>query len=176
MEMKFLFALLSLIFVLGCVANTGQITNGTSNMTNNTNSALVVEKGDHVYVDYTGHLENGTVFDTSIGRTPLDFDVGAGQMIKGFDSAVIGMKAGEEKTVSIKPEDAYGLPDPANIIEVPVENMPADTKVGDTLYAGNVAVRVIAITNTTFTVDANHFLAGKTLVFDIKIVRIEKAA
>ncbi len=134
-----------------------------------------VEKGDHVYVDYTGKLEDGSVFDTSEGRQPLDFTAGSGQMIKGFDSAVIGMKIGEKKTVTIQPEDAYGMPDPENVIAVPRSQVPEDVKEGDTLYANGQPIKVIKVTDTMVTIDANHFLAGKTLIFDITIVKIEKS-
>src|SRR3989304_8097449 len=125
--MKSIAGLLSIIFILGCVGNTMQ------------NNATVVAKGDTVSVEYTGALENGTVFDSSVGRAPLKFTAGTGQMIKGFDDAVIGMKEGEEKTISLKPEEAYGMPDPKNIIEVLKENLPNGTKAGDTLYAGGQA-------------------------------------
>ncbi len=155
--MKYLVALVSVVFILGCAA------------------ALAVEKGDHVSVEYTGMLENGSVFDSSAGRAPLEFDAGAGQMIKGFDAAVIGMHKGDEKNVTIKPEDAYGMPDPKNVIEVPLSSIPNNMKAGDTLYAGDQPVRVVDIKNTTAVIDANHFLAGKTLIFKIKIVGIKKA-
>ncbi len=155
--MKYLIALVSVVFVLGCAAT------------------LAVEKGDHVSVEYTGMLENGTVFDSSAGRAPLEFDAGAGQMIKGFDAAVIGMHKGEEKNVTIEPEDAYGMPDPKNVIEVPLSSVPNGTKAGDNLYAGGQPVRVIEIKNTTAVIDTNHFLAGKTLIFKIKIVEIKKS-
>ncbi|MBI2084423.1 MAG: peptidylprolyl isomerase [Candidatus Aenigmarchaeota archaeon] len=133
-----------------------------------------VEKGDHVYVHYTGKLEDGTVFDSSEGRNPLDFIAGAGQMIKGFDDAVIGMTLGEKKTVMIKPEDAYGMRDPSNIILVPRSQVPDGVKEGDTLYANGQPIKVVKVTNETVTIDTNHFLAGKTLIFDITIVKIEK--
>jgi len=154
--MKSLLALVSVVFILGCAA------------------ALAVEKGDHVSVEYTGMLENGTIFDSSAGRAALEFDAGAGQMIKGFDDAVIGMRKGDEKNVTIRPEDAYGMPDPKNIIEVPLANLPNGTKAGDTLYAGGQPVRVVEIRNSTAVIDTNHFLAGKTLIFRIKIVDIVK--
>jgi hypothetical protein len=80
-----------------------------SKVYNDLNDFKKVKAGDHVSVDYTGRLLDGTIFDTSIGRSPLDFDVGAGQMIKGFDEGVVGMKVGETKIVTIPPEQAYGV-------------------------------------------------------------------
>jgi FKBP-type peptidyl-prolyl cis-trans isomerase 2 len=159
--MKYIFALFAVFLVLGCVEN----------MESN---SVVVAAGDHVSVDYTGKLEDGTVFDSSSGRGPLEFDAGAGQMIAGFDAAVIGMKEGDEKTITILPQDAYGMPDPNLVFEVPLANVPEGTKAGDQLYAGNQVVTVIAVTNETATIDANHQLAGRTLIFDIKMVSIVK--
>ena len=96
-------------------------------------------------------------------------------MIKGFDAAVIGMQQGEKKTVTLPPEEAYGMPDPANVFELPLSSIPNGTKVGDKLYAANgQQVTIIAVTNETATIDANHFLAGKTLIFDIELVNITK--
>ena len=164
--MKYILALFAVFLVLGCV-----------NMPNNSNNTLnssVVAAGDHVSVDYTGKLQDGTVFDSSIGRTSLEFDAGGGQMIKGFDAAVIGMGEGEKKTVTLSPEDAYGMPNPNLIVNISIKNVPNGTKVGDVLYANNQRVVVVAVTNETVTIDANHALAGKTLIFDIKVVRIVK--
>lgn len=140
-----------------------------------TGSALQVNQGDTVTVHYTGTLENGTVFDSSEGRTPLEFEAGAGKMIAGFDKAVIGMKLNEEKTVTLTPEEAYGSYDPRNIVTVPLGNAPQGVKAGDTLVAGGQLVKVIEVRNDTVILDANHPLAGKTLVFTIKVVRIEKS-
>ncbi len=168
-----IFALLATILVLGCVG-TGQVAN-TTNTSTNTTSANIVKAGDTISVDYTGTLENGTVFDTSIGRQPLEFKAGAGQMIKGFDAAVIGMSLGEEKTITIQPQDAYGQYSQSNVISVPIANIPNNTKVGDTLYAGTQTVKVLEINSTSALIDANHPLAGKTLIFKIKIVKITPA-
>jgi len=150
----------------------------------------VVKAGNIVKVDYTGMFENGTVFDTSIEETakeagvyteqrnyvPISFTVGAGQMIKGFDNAVIGMKVGEEKTITIPPEEAYGEYDEAKIQAVPLEdlNLSVKPEVGQTfsnVYGGQF--KVIAVNETHVTFDSNHELAGKTLVFNIKLVSIQ---
>jgi len=156
--MRHLLSVLLIMLALGCV----------------TGDVVAVKNGDYVSVHYTGTLDNGTIFDSSLDREPLEFDVGAGQMIKGFDDAVLGMKVGEEKTVKIKAADAYGEADPRNIIEVPKQNVPPTVKVGDTLSAGGQPVKVIRVTNTTVTINANHPLAGKDLTFKIKIVNIGK--
>ena len=135
----------------------------------------VVVKGSHVAVDYTGKLTDGKVFDTSIGREPLDFVVGAGQMIKGFDDGVLGMKVGEKKTVTIPPEAAYGLIDPRKVIAVDKQSFPQfdALKVGLMVSAGNgLAGRIASKTDTNATIDFNHELAGKTLVFEITLVSI----
>lgn len=139
-------------------------------------SNMQVEKGDMVAVDYTGSLENGTIFDSSIGRAPLEFQAGAGDMIKGFDDAVIGMKVNETKTVTIKPEDAYGSYDLNAVIEVTLASVPEWTKAGDTLYAAGRPVKVLEIRNQTALIDTNHPLAGKTLIFEIKVVKIQPAS
>src|SRR3989344_9561592 len=135
-------AVFLLIFVAGCTS-TG------------TGSVMEVKKGDNISVDYWGTLDNGTQFDTSEGRAPLEFEAGAGQMIAGFDSAVIGMKVGEEKTVKIAPEDAYGPYDPNAVIEVPIEQLQKsgiETKEGQTLYAGGQTVKIIKVNSTEVTI------------------------
>lgn len=138
-----------------------------------TNSdVLTVKKGDHVVVHYTGTLDNGTKFDSSLDREPLEFDVGAGQMIKGFDNAVLGMKVGEEKTVTIKAADAYGENDPRNVIVIPKQNALQGVKEGDVLSTRGRQVRVVGVRNDTVIVDANHPLAGKDLTFKIELVKI----
>jgi len=167
--MKYLIALIPILLVLGCVSNLM----GVTNMNNNTVSGGV-KAGDAVSVDYTGRLENGSVFDSSVGKAPLEFTAGAGEMIAGFDAAVIGMRVGEEKTVTLPPEEAYGATNPENIVEVPLNRTPEGVKVGDALYSGGVAVKVVAVTNETVTIDANHPLAGKTLTFKIKLLKIGK--
>lgn len=157
--MKYLFSVLLAILITGCTT---------------VGDGMTVKKGDHIFVNYTGNLDDGTTFDSSEGREPLEFDVGAGQMIKGFDSAVIGMKTGEEKTVKISAKDAYGEHDARNVIEVPKENAPVGVKEGDTLNAGGQPVKVVRVTNSTVVIDANHPLAGKDLTFKIKMIRIGK--
>src|SRR3989344_839267 len=153
--MKYYFALIFVILALGCVNTTDNIV-----------------KGDNVSVDYTGMLENGTIFDSSVGRSPLEFSVGAGQMIKGFDAAVIGMHLDEERNVTIKPDEAYGNYSLSNIVMVSVQDVPDGTKTGSILYVNGQQVRVLDIRNNAVFIDMNHPLAGKTLVFRIRIVKI----
>lgn len=138
-----------------------------------------VKEGDVVKVHYTGKLINGEQFDSSVGREPLEFTVGAGQMIKGFDDAMPGMNLGEKKTINIAPEDAYGPRSEEAIIEFPKENVPADMKLepGMQLTLSNqagqpVPVIVVEVKDDVIILDANHFLAGQELVFDIELVEI----
>ncbi|HMO60667.1 MAG TPA: peptidylprolyl isomerase [Ferruginibacter sp.] len=138
-----------------------------------------VKNGDVVRVHYTGKLTSGEQFDSSAGREPLEFTVGAGQMIKGFDAAMPGMSIGDKKTISIAPEDGYGEKDPQAIIEFPKANVPADMKLepGMQLTLSNqhgqpVPVVVTEIKEEVIVLDANHFLAGETLIFDVELVEI----
>ena len=139
-----------------------------------------VKVGDAVKVHYTGKLENGEEFDSSVGREPLGFTVGAGQMIKGFDAALPGMELGDKKQVNITALDGYGERSEEAMIDFPKENIPADMKLelGMTLTLTNqegqpFPVVVIEIKEESIVLDANHFLAGKALVFDIELVEIE---
>ena len=140
-----------------------------------------VKSGDVVKVHYTGKLLNGEHFDSSAGREPLEFTVGAGQMIPGFDAALPGMKIGDKKTINIPAKDAYGETDENAIIEFPKENVPADMKLeaGQQLTLSNqegqpFPVTVKEIKDDVVVLDANHFLAGKELVFDIELMEIGK--
>lgn len=137
------------------------------------------KQGDKVKVHYTGKLLDGEQFDSSKGREPLEFTVGAGQMIKGFDDAIPGMSVGDKKTINIAPENAYGEKNKDAIIEFPKENIPADMKleVGMQLQLRDqdgrpVPVTVAEIKDDIIILDANHMLAGKELVFDIELVEI----
>ncbi|NLI61856.1 MAG: peptidylprolyl isomerase [Methanosarcinaceae archaeon] len=138
----------------------------------------VVENGDTIKVEYTGKYTNGTVFDTSEGREPLEFVAGAGQMIKGFDNAVIGMKEGEKKTVTIPPEEAYGERNETMILDIPMEtvknNLGSVPKIGDGLQFGYFTGYVIEVSDEKITLALNNRLAGETLTFDIEVVEIKK--
>jgi peptidylprolyl isomerase len=138
-----------------------------------------VKDGDTVKVHYTGKLVNGEQFDSSTGREPLEFTVGAGMMIKGFDAALPGMSVGDKKTVNIPAAEAYGEKDPSAVIPFPKENVPADMKLepGMQLTLTNqegqpFPVVVTEIQDDVIVLDANHFLAGEELVFDIELVEI----
>jgi peptidylprolyl isomerase len=141
----------------------------------------VVNNGDVVKVDYTGTLSDGTMFDSSIGREPLEFTVGAGQMIAGFDSAVVGMKVGQTKKVTIPAAQAYGEHQDNMVMEVPKDRLPPDMtpKVGDHLATTQpngrqLEVVITAVNDSSVIIDANHFLAGKDLTFEITLVEIKK--
>lgn len=142
------------------------------------------EKGCKVKVHYTGTLEDGTVFDSSLEREPLEFTVGAGQMIAGFDEGVVGMKVEDEKSIVLPPEKAYGMPSDEMLIPVPVEHLPEGYKptVGDSLAMQSpdgrpfpVTVKEIKEEEGKVILDGNHMLAGKTLNFQIKMVEITPA-
>jgi peptidylprolyl isomerase len=135
------------------------------------------KRGDNVKVHYTGRLEDGTVFDSSSGKEPLEFTVGSGQVIAGFDEAVAGMKVGDSKTVHIPVEKAYGERNDEMVIQAPLEQVPPDLKpeLGMRLEMGGVngeilRVVVTEITETHITLDANPPLAGKNLIFDVNLV------
>ncbi|MBX3253696.1 MAG: FKBP-type peptidyl-prolyl cis-trans isomerase [Chitinophagaceae bacterium] len=137
------------------------------------------KKGDVVRVHYTGRLTDGSEFDSSAGRSPLEFTVGGGQMIKGFDAGVEGMTVGEKKVINISPEEGYGPRNEEAIIEFPIENVPAGMKLepGMQLTLQNqqgypVPVVVTEVSESVVILDANHSLAGKDLVFDIELVEI----
>ncbi|WEK35332.1 MAG: peptidylprolyl isomerase [Candidatus Pseudobacter hemicellulosilyticus] len=137
------------------------------------------KSGDTVKVHYHGRLTDGTTFDSSEGREPLEFQVGTGSVIAGFDNGITGMSVGEKKTIQIPVDQAYGPKDPTMLVEFPVSNFPPDLKpeVGMQLNmtngAGQVIPVVIAEVGTeTVILDANHPLAGQDLVFDIELVEI----
>ena len=138
------------------------------------------KRGDTVQVHYTGRLEDGTVFDSSSGGDALEFTIGAGEVIPGFEEAVDGMNAGDAKTVTIAPERAYGPHRDELVFAVSKEQIPEgmEIEVGDVLRIGfgdgeTGAVRVAEVGHETITLDANHPLAGKSLVFDLQLVGIE---
>tara|TARA_Y100001934_G_scaffold59012_1_gene73214 strand:- start:2135 stop:2566 length:432 start_codon:yes stop_codon:yes gene_type:complete len=139
----------------------------------------VVKQGDNVKVHYTGKLLDGSVFDSSEGRDPLEFTVGAGQMIAGFDKGVVGMALDEQKEITILPEEAYGIYDPEKIIEVPNDQFPEDLslEVGMQISASQpdgspIPFTLKEIGEQNVTLDGNHFLAGKDLIFSVTLVSI----
>ena len=136
--------------------------------------AGAVASGNLVSVDYTGTLTDGSEFDTSVGREPLQFTVDSGQMIQGFNDAVVGMKVGETRTVTLPPEEAYQDYSADLLIEVPLDQLPEDVTVGDELMSPlGQRVTVIEVTDGIATIDENHPLAGETLIFEITLVSID---
>lgn len=137
------------------------------------------KKGDKVKVHYTGKLDDGTVFDSSVGRDPLEFTLGSGQIIPGFDTGVTGMNIGESKTVKIPSMEAYGPHYEEMVIVVGRNEFPQDVipALGDQLQMRHESGQVMIVTVTevndeNVTLDANHPLAGKDLTFDIELLEV----
>lgn len=138
-----------------------------------------VKNGDTVKIHYKGTLQDGTVFDQSEGRGPLEFKVGEQRVIPGFEKAVLGMKVGDKKTTTIPCDEAYGEKRDELLIKAPREKMPEghEPKVGDQLQMMTqqgqpVPVEIIAVNDQEVTLDANHPLAGKDLTFALELVEI----
>ena len=141
-----------------------------------------VKTGDTVSIHYTGTLSDGSTFDSSAGRDPLEFTVGAGQIIPGLDQAIPGMAVGDTKTVQVSADQAYGERDPNAQQAVPRGEIPADiplepgTQLQMQTPTGQVVpVMVAKVTETEVTLDANHPLAGQDLTFDVELVEIKAA-
>lgn len=141
-----------------------------------------VKSGDTVAIHYTGTLLDGSTFDSSTGRDPLEFVVGSGQIIPGLDMALPGMTVGDKKTVEIPSEQAYGPANPEMRQAVPREGIPEEIplEIGTQLQMQTpdgqaMPVMVVDVDEATVTLDANHPLAGKDLKFDIELMRIDPA-
>lgn len=140
-----------------------------------------IKNGDTVSVNYTGRLEDGTIFDSSLneGREPLVCALGQKQLIPGFENGLINMSVGDKKTVEIVPEDGYGPYREEMIFDIPKEQFPEGVKPGDVLNAqsamGPVNVTVVDVTEETIKIDANHPLAGKKLIFELEVLDIMEA-
>jgi len=139
-----------------------------------------VKSGDTVKVHYHGKLEDGSTFDSSQGRDPLEFEVGSGMVIPGFDEGVKGMQVGDKKTLHIPAEEAYGTVDDNRIIEFPKDRFPPDLnpEAGMTLNMSNgqgdyLPVVISEVRDDVVVLDANHPLAGKDLIFDIELMDIK---
>jgi len=154
-----------------------------------TENSRAVKKGDYVLIDYTGKLEDGTVFDTTLKKKaieagiygkekeyrPLFFRADTGQVVKGIDKGVLGMKEGEEKILKIPPEEAYGEYKKYLVQDIPLARLELQVppEVGKKIITpGGREVKVLNSTETSATLDFNHELAGKTLILEIKIVSI----
>ena len=160
-------AVLAVVVILSAVYVTSRLT-----------SAQSVVAGDNISVYYTGAFTNGTVFDTNVGKAPINFTVGAGQLIPGFDQGVIGMKLNQTKTITIPENEAYGPVNPSLFVRVPPSQFS-----GHVPSVGSIVTRnangqqvqgvVIAENATNVTVDFNSPLAGQTLIFTIRVVSIK---
>ena len=160
---------------LGIILLTGVILTGCES------ADAGAKNGDMVQVNYTGKLTDGTVFDSSVGRAPLEFTLGNDEMIPGFEKAVLGMKVGEKKTVTIPADEAYGPHYDEMVIQVPRDRIrtEAEPTIGQVLgttgpNGEEISFIITGISdNGTVTLDANHPLAGKDLTFDIELLKIE---
>lgn len=137
------------------------------------------QDGDTVRIHYTGTLDNGTQFDSSAGREPIEFTLGSHSVIPGFEDGVKGMQVGEQKQINIPAEEAYGERNESLVEEVPLQNFPPDLElqVGMHLQAQspngeNFNVMVTALNEASATLDGNHPLAGETLNFELELVEI----
>ena len=143
---------------------------------------MSIKKGDKVTLEYEGRFENGVVFDSTAhgGHShAFSFEAGLGQVVKGFDTAVLGMKKGQEKEFTLKPEDAYGEHNPNLQQKIPLDKLPQDQepKSGMVLMlrtpqGHQMPARITEVTDKEITIDLNHPMAGKTLIFKIKIVDV----
>lgn len=142
----------------------------------------MVKAGDTIKVHYKGTLNDGSQFDSSEGREPLEFQVGGGMVIKGFDDGVLGMKEGDKKTVNIPAKEAYGEPNAEMIFDFEKAQIPSEIplEVGGTLTMNNgqqnVPVKIVAVEEASIKLDANHPLAGQDLNFDLELVSIQPGA
>jgi peptidylprolyl isomerase len=140
---------------------------------------IQAKQGDTVIVHYTGKLDDGTVFDSSVGRDPLQFSIGSGQIIPGFEQAIIGMSPGESKTETIAAENAYGPHYQEMVLVVDRQQMPGDIpmEIGQQLQLRQpsgqiIPVIITEVSDSQVTLDANHPLAGENLVFEIQLMDI----
>jgi FKBP-type peptidyl-prolyl cis-trans isomerase 2 len=138
----------------------------------------MITQGSTVEVHYTGRFLDGEVFDSSEGKDPLQFEIGSGQIIPGFEDAIMGKSIGEKVSVTVAPEQAYGPIREDLLVEVPTDKMPGPVEVGQLLQAdggdgGVVQVIVKEVKEDVIIIDGNHPLAGQDLVFDIEVVSIQ---
>lgn len=137
-----------------------------------------IESGSTVQVNYTGRLEDGTIFDSSLveGREPLTATLGQGQLIRGFEQGLMEMSEGEKKTIEIESSNAYGEYRDDMITEIPKNQVPEGVQVGETLQGmgpqGPVIVTIVEVGEDYVKIDANHPLAGKKLIFDLEVVSV----
>jgi FKBP-type peptidyl-prolyl cis-trans isomerase 2 len=136
----------------------------------------MIKEGSKVKVHYTGKFEDNNVFDSSTGKDPIEFVVGEGNLILGFEQGVMGLSAGDKKTVELEPEQAYGPYNEELVNQVPLDRVPEGVQAGQMLEAqteaGPIPVIVTDVNEETATIDANHPLAGKKLIFELEIVEV----
>jgi FKBP-type peptidyl-prolyl cis-trans isomerase 2 len=138
----------------------------------------MIQNGNVIDVHYTGKLTDGSVFDSSEGREPLRFQVGSGQIIPGFENAIIGKNIGDKVTVTISPDEAYGQEQEELFVKIPNDKLPGKVEVGQVLEATSEdgrssQVRVHEVNEDHCVINGNHPLAGQELVFDIEVVSID---
>jgi len=140
-----------------------------------------IKKGDKVKVEYTGKLEDGSVFDSSEGKAPLCFEVGAQQVIPGFDKAVEGMKVDEEKEFTLKVDEAYGPVRDEMVQEIPRDKLPKDPEPKEGMMlmmqaptGQQIPAKITKVADDKVTIDINHPLAGKDLTFSVKVVGVNE--
>ena len=161
-----------LIFSLYLFASTSCSTNKLSD-SGNPGERLVVT-GDTVWVHYIGTLENGEEFDNSRERSPFSFTVGQGQVIKGFETGVLGLATGETTRITLGSEEAYGAYNSNLVFQYPITGAPEGIRIGDEVVLDNGSrARITSITDEFVEIDTNHPLAGKTLIFEIEVMSIE---
>jgi FKBP-type peptidyl-prolyl cis-trans isomerase SlyD len=171
-------AVLAALFFLTSLARVG---GGASSQAVTLKPGTNIQEGSVVSIEYTLTDDDGKVIDTNVGKEPLTFVQGAGQIVSGLEKELQGLKTGEQKKVRVKPEDGYGMPNQQAFQEMPRETIPAEAqKPGVTLMAKApdgraIPIRVHEVKEKTVVVDFNHPLAGKTLNFDVKIKEIQSA-
>jgi len=166
--------------LVGCTDDSKSEIKNPLELPNQIDTNNIVDSGETVYVDYTGTFEDGETFDTSEGKGPLDILVGSGEVISGFDKALIGMEVNEEKNIVLQPSEAYGEFDPQRIVDVPKENLQYDDnvpKIGEIVTVQmsdglQRAAIVQSVSEETIKLNFNHPLAGKVLNFKIKVIDI----
>lgn len=138
-----------------------------------------IKIGDTVTVHYTGKLEDGTIFDSSLseGRQPLESVLGNNMLIKGFEDGLVGLSEGDKRTLEIEPSEGYGEYQEGMINEIPKAQVPENVKVGEMLQGmtqmGPINVKIIDVKEETVVIDANHPLAGKKLIFEVEVLSVK---
>ena len=171
-------AVLAALFFLSSLARVG---GGAPSQAITLKPGSSIQEGSLVSIEYTLTDDDGKVIDTNVGKEPLTFIQGAGQIVSGLEKELQGLKPGDQKKVRVKPEDGYGMPSQQAFQEMPRESIPAEAqKAGVALMAKGpdgraIPIRVHEVKEKTVVVDFNHPLAGKTLTFDVKVKDIRAA-